>query len=501
MKVDLLTIDMDSALRKLSLGRLRNADHVPLAIVRSFAGLNPSRIETRVNKTGFMVEHDGADYPAGTFDSVATVLDRARSVSLRQAALKRLESMGQLDILVAFCSGATKTTWYCPAQDKILVFENERVKIIPGAGNKLKRIQSLAPGKRYKQQVRELIRHLRFAPYEVIINGKKSSGGQILDDSIFQMGFKAGEVTGKIGIPRLGFAACTHMVLHGVIEREIWESAENGAVWEAVVHLDRGKEAMALAVVHDQQKKLMEAFKKALPSLAEEHKARAKEIFFRMADRVPTLSLLSGVAMFRTISGQKLTMEEVIRVARKNDGRLVAISKDTPAKRFIKTGDVFVLDEMDREFINKHLGIVIGEPQRKPRSSMLLHMFKPFRAVWLKSRALFADRFSVKIVKESELDEQERLLLWSLRQVIESGHWPEHMGQQVAIGKGGLLPWQWLDGKDSKVKTLVLKRNHPKVKKMVRSIGVRPEAILPIVMLLSEGDDLPDLYALAQQFK
>ncbi len=498
MSEALLSVDIDSALQKLSVGRLKNQDHVPLAVVRSFARLNPSGIRLKVTRKGFTIEHTGKSHSAVVFHLITSVLDTSRSEALRQKALDLLESLGQLDLLVAFCSGAQKTTWYCPSQNKTLVFEKCQIKIFQGKRSGNEFIEYLLPTKRHKQQVQELEKHLRFAPYEVVINGKVMMSGQRLSDSFFQMRFAHGQVFGTMAIPRVGLASCTYMIVNGVLEREIWESPGNGAVWEAVVYFEQGQSAQALSIVHDQLKHLYDSVKKSYPSFPKKASLRIREILFRMADHSHDLSPLSGIGIFRTHSGHSLTIEEVIDLGNKNRGLLQAIPHEVSSGNFIIDEDVLVLDETEGEFLKKHLRLTLEEPQRHPsRHLSIRHLTKPFSMAWSVGKRIFSKWSSTSILNTSLLDEQERLFVRKLQKIMNEDRLCKNQRYRVALCRGGLQAWRWDHGQNGE-KMLLLKRRHPKVRKMIEALSATPKAIVPIAMLIGCDTDSYNLFPLAQ---
>ena len=367
MSASLLSVDVAAAAAKLSTGRLRGPAQLPVALARALAATAPQRLDIHLGRRQLVLAADGQPFDAETFDLLAAVLDSGRSDGERQAALERLETAGLLDLLVAFFAGARRVRLEAgPPAARRLDAVAERVHLTASplaAGTRLE-ITGL-PGRGAGLR-RELERHLRYAPFAVVLDGRRLDRGLELDDVFCAQRFAADGLDGVLGLPRQGLAARTRLVVDGVLARQIWDSPPSGAVWDAVVRCGPDNEARALGEVSRQAAEVLRRLGAHLAALAPAERARAQQLLFRLADCGAGATAVAGMALFRDSAGRPATPGELRRAAR---GRLLrAIGPQADVTRYDATGPVFVLDGRERAFVERHLNLVVREPPRRPRA-------------------------------------------------------------------------------------------------------------------------------------
>ncbi len=486
----LLTIDVEAALAKVSMGRLRSAAQVPLALVRVMAAAEPGRVRVGLRRNRIEVEHDGVPPGPEVLEQLEVLLDRDQDDLERHLALERLEEMSMLDLLVAFFGGARMVILQAgpPTNLRLVARPGGKVAGIrqaAGAGTSL--VVNGNAGQT-SEQAAELEEHLRFAHFRVELNGRRIDRGLHLEDALMQRSFEQGEFAGLVGLPRAGLAARTRVVVHGVMVRQVWDSPPSGAVWDAVVRCPADGQARALALVSEQVAGLYRRVSEGYGELSDADRARVELLLFRLADHGASAAVVAGVPMFRTVEGDRVCAAELRRAAL---GRVVrAIGPEASPGRYEIDGPVFVLHERQREFVERHLGLLVREPGRRPTPRGRLQAWlgdlteRAGRAVRRLVRRLMATRE----VPPERLDPEEAGFGRALQEALDDGLVPDRRGARVRFIRAGLVDWRWMDGADGKPR-LLLGRANGRVRAMVHAFAAQPAALYPALMLLLDGQD------------
>jgi hypothetical protein len=488
----LLSIDVDAELRKLSLGRLRNRDQAPVALVRHASAAGASRIAVTVARRLLHLQHNGRVPDDDVFEALRQLLDRSVQDWERHQALVDLESMGMLDLLVAFSLGAQQVTLDAgqPVSRRLKARKGEAAaRVSRAARSSGVSIRLEGVRRRGRKEANELADALRFARFEVAVNGKRVDRGPFLEDVMVQLKTRGGDFEGLIGIPRKGLAAVTRYLVHGVLEKEIWESSPDGLAFEAVVQGRPGsdpKEAVRFArqIASDLYFQSAQRY----DQLEAGERVRFKQLLFRMADCGRGRAAVEGVRLFGTTDGERLTVQDLSQAAL---GRVIrAVGKGARLDRYELRGTVFLLDETERSFVERHLGLVIREPGRRPAPKGSLRLLVTngrerirewWTGFWLRIRA-------ARKVPRDRLTSSERLFLRALNDMIEAGFYrPEPVrGAEFGGGRFGSLV-RTMSGPEGAV--LLLTRRHPWVRAMVSSFGEDPATLYASLMMLAGGRD------------
>ena len=228
----LLSIDVEEELSKLTLGRLRNRSQAPVALARLAASAGASHLRITVQRRRLHLVHDGEVPDTQTLASLRTLLNRREDSMLRHAALEQLESLGMLDLLVAFALGADRVEldMASPASRRLVMEgRGDRVEFVPSDRKRGVAI-TVTGGRRTPAAERsELVDALKHASFQVVLDGHRVDRGPHLADMLVQVSVDRGSFRGVIGLPRQGLAGITRILVHGVLERELWESPSDCA--------------------------------------------------------------------------------------------------------------------------------------------------------------------------------------------------------------------------------------------------------------------------------
>jgi hypothetical protein len=485
VKPQLLTIDVEAELVKLSLGRLRNRSQAPVALVRMAALAGARRVDVRLNRTLLGLEHDGQAPSARTVSALTTLFDRSRDDLTRHAALEELESMGMLDLLVACSLGGRRVTLEMGEPvNRILVVEPPGATSRPVARPRGIRLEVVGARRNPAAEARELAEALRYAGFRVSVNGQKLGRGLYLEDALFATRFAAEGVEGIVGLPRKGPAAVTRVLTHGVLEHESWESPADGWVWEAVVE---GSQAyhpgLVGQVVRTQVSRLYDRARREFDSQDERDRIRIKQLLFRLADSGAGAEALAGVRLFRTVEGRRVDSGSLREAAL---GRVIrAVGAGAWLDRFDLSGPVFVLDEQERGFVERHMELLVREPARNPRGK---RSWAGRIAEWLRSKARSLVRALVtrKAIPPRKLSPVEARFLEALNRVLKTGWFLQGGVQEAAMSGGRAGGWRHAENTGRGAR-LLLSRRHPKVRSMVAAYQRDPRSLFASLILLADG--------------
>jgi hypothetical protein len=485
----LLSIDVEEELSKLTLGRLRNRSQAPVALARMAASAGASRLRLTLERRRLFLEHDGEVPDARALVPLRTVLDRREDGMQRHAALEDLESQGMLDLLVAFALGADRVEldMAAPVSRRLVVAgRGARVEFLESVRRRGVAI-TVSGGRRSPVAERaELVDALKHASFQVVVDGRRVDRGPHLADMLFQSALEQGPFRGVIGIPRQGLAGITRVLVNGVLERELWESPSNGAVWEAVIDGPTAVEPQDAAFLREAIEELYDRLRQSYEEMSGADRRRSKQLLFRLADHGAGKAATGSAKLFSTIEGKRVGTEALQQAAL---GRVIrAIGETARRDRYDLSRTAFVLDEQDRGFVERHLRLVVREPPRRPESRRWRSLLSRL-AHRLRREARTVVRFFIRAreVPLKDLDDGERRFLAALKRILGAGLVRDGGVTGVKFVRGRLPGWK-RSGEDGNKTTLLLSRKHSKVRSMVAAFEKDPRSLYAACMLLADGE-------------
>ncbi|MBN2497493.1 MAG: hypothetical protein JXR96_23070 [Deltaproteobacteria bacterium] len=478
----LLGIDVQSALRKVSLGRLQSMDQVPLALVRQAARARPRRVEIRLGRRRLDVSHDGDALPEAVTELLEVLLGSGEELA-RHVALEKLEALRCEDLLVAFCLGG-RVVLDTGAQR--LDFDGRRP--CRGGARRERGFALSIRGvhRRREAESAELVEHLRFADFEVLLDGARISHGARLEGQLLQMPFDWGGYAGCIGLPEQGLGCRLWALVDGVVHTQIWDSPADGAVYDAVVICPEGRVAEGLERARRMVGRLYAGIRLRYADLGARARERVEQVLFRMADFGAGPDVLGELPVFRTIGGRRVPAAALRELAR--GGVLRAIGPDADLAAYSIGAGVFLLGERARDFVERHLGLEVREPHR--RLARLPGWRRVLAEIPARAGALYrriAARLAAgRILRPEEESAEQARLRQGLQSIFDQGLVPGLSRVRVELARGRLGAWRWIDGAEGQ--RLVLKTGHRRVRAMARACA-DPAMGYPAVMLLLEGAD------------
>jgi hypothetical protein len=490
MSEHLLSIDVAAALKKLALGRLRNRNQSPVALARVAANAQAANIEIDVGRSDLKLEHNGRTLSQAVVSALGDLLSESNDDRAKYHALVRLEESGMLDLLVAFGQEArlVELNIAAPISKKVVLTKGgQKLKI--SHSNRRNGLQiNISGAKRNRSaEVSELKDALRFATFSATVNGKQVCFGPRLQSVFIKTEVEQGGLRALVGIPTAGLAAVTYFLKNGVIEQQVWESPENGFVFEAIVDGQHDStKTQAVALAHQVAARLYQTATRGYREFSAAERFRLKQLLYRLADYGAGCEVVRGIALFRRIDGQLVSSEYLRQAAL---GRLLrAIGPQARLERYQLSQNVFVLDEQDRAFIEKHMRLVVREPGRVPRpKNTLVQLFSKIKErlrislTRLRQRLSAARRLPVESLEQSEAE-----FLQALSEVLSAGFFHTGNAKQAALAKGRFGSFYRLID-DESGRTILLLRHHKQVRQMIKSFEQNPLTLYATFMLLAEG--------------
>jgi hypothetical protein len=487
----LLTIDVDAALAKISAGRLRSQNEVALALVRAAAAGRPKTVGVNLRRARLELDHDGQAPSAQVIGWLKTLLETANDESERHRALKGLEQAACLDLLVGFAVKARMVILRTgPPTCLRLIVRSGTVQLNEDREARHTSLLLIGFQGVVAEWERELERHLRYADFQVSCNGRRLDRALALEDSVLTERFSRNGYEGLVGLPRTGQVARTRLVNYGVLSKDVWDSPPSGAVWDAVVRCPAGVEGQsrALSLVSEQVAGLYRKLAGKYASLGSEDRLRIVQLLFRLADNGAGAAAVTDVPVFATLAGDLCTATDLSSTA---IGRIVrAIGPGAKAERYELSGHIFRLDDRRRDFVERHLGLLVREPPRRPtpRSRLRGWITRSWRSGVSSLRQALGRLAAARTIPEDQLAAPEAAFRASLERALDAGLLPGRKGTRVEFVPSKLFGWRWLD-LGSRGQRLLLGRKHRQVGFMVESCLGRPANIYPAILVLTDGRD------------
>ncbi len=487
MNEPLLTVDLEAALAKLALGRLPGPEHAAVALARFAASAHPNRLALRIAGRRLALAHDGGPPGPEGLEALARVLDPGAPETARRRALDALEAGGLLDLLVAFVLPAREARLWAGGRLLEARGRPREVGLAIEAGVAGVRLELAGLEVETRGWARVAAAHLAHARFLAEVDGRRVDHGLALEGVLRAATFRAGALTAAVGLPRAGHAARTRLLEHGVLRREVWASPPGGEVWDALVDGPPGLEREALALAAESAARLLGEARGFFGQLGPQDRRRLAQLLFRKADAGGGPAAVAGVPLFRAISGEAYRAEELAGLAR---GRVLRVlGPGARAERHRVDGPVLVLDEEERAFVERHLGLVLREP---PRRAAPPGPLRRLRRAWSEALARAARGVRRRLLARREvprgaLEPAEEAFRAALEEALCAGLLPGREGAAVRFCRGRLLAASWERGQGGP--RLWLGRGHPRVRAAVSACGRDPRLQYAAWMLLVDGAD------------
>ena len=523
----LLTIDVESELRKLTQAQLQGPWQLPAELVRRAIRGGATRIEVELGRTQLSVRSRGGGVPYSVLRELTALLDPRRSPDRRHRALSELERAGALSLLglVGLEPSFLRIVSPATADSPALGISWRR-----GGNVELQRFEPPGPTRvevtvrgarldraRARAWLAEVARH---APVEIEVDGRPlmPAGGGFED--AFSITRIRRPVTATIALPREGELARLYLLQDGLVATHM--SVADAPCFEAAVETGTLAEPSASAA------RLREVIQPLVPAIVEaaiEHMIRVGERGASLAtsdrSRLSRL-LLHGARRYGEQANRGSKSEQpaagagreaagfgLKTIARlplfrglERDGRerwcdllalrqsvqdeggerlLTALFPDQDPTEFASDGRIFVLDESERALLGELLELGFRQPRRRVEARRgPLELLRELPSLLRGHGLVAALRPGGRAILDAELAPEERSLLVQLRAQLE--------GCEIAMCTGS-GPVRRIGAGPHK---LLLPRESARVRSAVIAVGRDPTWVYPALLALLDGRDFPE---------
>jgi hypothetical protein len=456
---DLLSIDVDSELRKLPVNAFAVREEYVVELIRSAVLRGAGTVWVCIGLRRVVVADDGKPLSLDTLAAAAQVFDRTEAADRRHEALSALTAGGSLGLLAAWAPGPRRVRVTSPEGALTVSGGQPRLEARPGvgvkAGDPVNTVELTRFGKpaRERECVCEMVRH---AAVRVLLEGRLVSrlGAE---DALVREALPA-PASGTVWVPASGEACRLHLLRNGIRHRLAARTgARSGLVYHAAVEtgcvperdLARLVEAAAAALY---------ARLAAVHARRPERRERVEELLFRHARITGDTSLAGSAPLFLTATGDRVSLAEI----RDAGSREALYAVDLRARRRVAAppGALLLrLGPRQREFLTG-AGVALRPPPSRARGPAIA---RGLAAFWTLVTSAAATVTGGRGVRPEELSEGERQLVALLQEMVDTGRL-----RVPAAGRGNVRVTLSAGGMGAAVRSrtragqeqLVLRREH-----------------------------------------
>jgi len=504
----LLTIDVESELRKLTQAQLQGPWQLPAELVRRALRRGASAIEVELGRAQLRVRSRGGAVPAEVLRQLAALLDGSRSPERRHRALSELERAGALSLLGLIglepaslrivspgANAAGETLGLSWRRDGTVEFQRFGE---PGPDH----VEIFVRGAKYdRQRAREWLHDVtRYASADINVDGKALSAATLPNrgfDNPMSIVQLTTPLPATVAIPREGELARLYLLQDGLVTTHL--SVTNSPAFEAAIEMTELCEATASAArlreaIQDRIKPLVHAAIEHLitlgqrgPELAPADRRRLTQLLLYTARRYRGhAKVIARLPLFRALErdGRERWCELLAlrQAAREDSGErlLCTLFPDQDPAQFAPEGRIYILDESERALLGELLEIGFRPPRRRMEAGRGLLATLRANVQLGRGRDLLNNlRPGGRVIADAELEPGERSLLASIRAQLD--------GCEVAMCTGG-GPIRRLGAGPDK---LLLPRESDEVRAAVVMVSRDPAWIYPALLALLDGRDFP----------
>jgi hypothetical protein len=475
--LNILSIDIDAALRKLTEKRFKDVDEPALVLIRFAAGQHPKGIRIAFRNRSFRLEALTNEMPQSPFHQLTTLFDPTAPKRERSQMLSDLENSVGLDILAAFSGAPNRVEFTWKGARK-----TEGIRFNPGAppvrfspeesANLTIRIRGGLPARADPKKVAE---KCRFSETPVIVNSALVNQGVKVEGALIRQQLATKRLKGGVGIPKEGDLTKVTFLEHGIISEELYMPAQGGLVFHAVIIGKRSDFKEVYPQLRQAAKRLLPPLAKGYPKLDEKRQRLAEVRLFDRYEVTKESILIKGVDAFRTIDGRRLDLTAVLSSAK--TGNLYAIDTDSRRRSYaVKNRLVVIVNRRQRRFLDAQLPVPLRTPPKRIAIAARPHGM-------LKSLSQFAAGLKSvgNVVAASDLTEAEQYFVSKLQAAMQRN---TDSSIVLAMTSGHFFPPRRVHRAGTPY--LLISRHHPVVKKVIADVFQDAGFVEPALVLLSQ---------------
>ncbi len=494
---DILSVDVESLIRKRAAYTFRSPHHYPVELVRDAARRGARTVTIRLTGTHLELEDDGQPHDASDLRALATLMDPTAPAAERLAALDIFEVRRGLGLLAAFAPTPSMVRCERPVPGPGVLEVRTGVgpilleKAGPCAGTGTNRLVLARKGYPAEER-RVLAEWCQHSSMGVIVNEVAVGGMEPAPHlGLAQVHSEDRAGSGRLWLPVRGEACRIRLLDHGIQWRMATYGPDHGLLYEAAVespevppaHLRRHLRSVALDVYA-----AAIAARETLPPSARD---RLDELVFLHHRQTGSLDFMGSYAPFRVAGANAhRTLDDLRGLAAR--GPLEALPEDALLERFAtEDGEVLLLTPRQWEYLEEHAGIPLVPPPRRAR-----HRGAVGRAIGdlgRAARAALGALHSQRPISRANMDDGEAALVDSLAAALRKGrcYLPGLEGvRDVAVE---LLPGgAWRPAaviRTSPKPRVLLHRANKDVRRAARAVGQDRDLLILALPLLFNGHE------------
>ncbi|MEX1368455.1 MAG: hypothetical protein AB1Z98_35310 [Nannocystaceae bacterium] len=502
----LLTIDVASELRKLSLAQLQGPWQLPSELVRRAMRDGATRVEVDLARHRAEVRDNGRGVPETHLEWTAALLDDRRTNEERHAALTALEATGEL-VLLMLAGLEPRTLQVRSARGGrvvCLAYQRGRTPWItidatPESDSTVVVVQHADLDRR--RAAEWLAGAARFAPATVVLDGKAVDAGF---SGTFGPQPLREPLRGRVAIPLEGDTAHVWLLEHGLVTGHV--AVPDAPCFEAAVELgDVARTELSAARLREAMQPQVETLvRQAMGSLLhvardvsgypEPARRRLTRLVLQAMRKRLLMPQMARVPVFRIVDGtgersvDMMTLrEELIRGG--SERVLMALYPSQRPERYAAShGLVVIADETERSLLTELFGIRFAAPELRDDAHGLLAAWRQLVYGALRGATRAADLLRHPLrrapLPEDQLSADERHFLHALRSHAFGG---PRVVSEVHLCEGKGSPRRTADSPPQ----LLLPRDNPVVQACVQAVTRDPAWIYPAWLAMLDGRALP----------
>lgn len=502
----LLTIDVASELRKLSLAQLQGPWQLPSELVRRALRDGATQVEVDLARHRAEVRDNGRGVPEAHLEWTGVLLDRRRTNEERHAALTSLEAAGELALLML--AGLEPRTLQIRSArgGRVVCLAYQRGRTpwitIDTTPESDSTVVLLQHAELDRGRAAEWLRSAaRFAPARVSIDGRTVEPG--FQGTFGPQSLKE-PLRGRVSIPLEGDTAHAWLLEHGLVTGHV--AIPDAPCFEAAVELgDTSTTELSAARLREAMQPQVEALvRQAMGALLHvardvavipEHARRrlARLVLQAMRRRLlmPSMMRVAVFRVFEAASERTVDLatlrEEVLRGG--SDRVLTALYPDQRPERYaLGAGLVLVADETERSLLAELFSLRFRPPELRDDAHGLLAAWRRVVYGVLRGGARAADLLRHPLrrppLPEERLAPDERHFLHALRGHALGGH---RIVSEVHMCEGRGVPRRTADSPPR----LLLPRENPTIRACVQAVARDPAWVYPAWLAVLDGRALP----------
>jgi len=503
----LLTIDVASELRKLSLAQLEGPWQLPSELVRRALRDGAREVEVDLARHRAEVRDNGRGIPEAHLEWAGTLLDQRRTNQERHAALTALEATGELALLML--AGLEPRTLQIRSarggRVACLVHQQGRtpwitVDATPESDSTVVVVQHAGLDRR--RAAEWLSGAARFASARVVVDGKPVDVGFL---STFGPRALVSPLRGRVAIPFEGETAHAWLLEHGLVTAHV--AVPDSPCFEAAVELgDPAVTELSPARLREAiQPQVQALVRQAVRSLLyvardvtgypEPARRRLARLVLQAIRRRLEPTAMARVPVFRVVDGagernvDLVALREQVR-AGGPERMLVALYPGQRPDRYAlgSSGWVLVADETERSLLSELFGLRFRPPELRDDSQGLMAVWRRVVYGLLRTVARAADLVRHPLrrppLPEDQLAPEERHFLHALRSHAFGG---ARAISEVHLCEGRGAPRRTADSPPR----MLLPRDDPTVRACVQAVAHDPAWVYPAWLAMLDGRGLP----------